>query len=265
LVRATVAAAAATIATTTALAAANGDVRSLPMISDTFAKAPESYVSRLGVVAVACGLLVVSWVTHAYLRAFAASAPRWRSFARLGATLGAVAALALGVVGAVSDRENLPLHFAAATVFFFAMLGWQIATLAQLALHPAAATPASIRVKTAAAVVSAVSLAGFFALAPMIPLGAYGAVAAFEWVYAASVGVSVWSLARELDGDGSAVNVPGDYSPGEGRGEPPASRGMTLGSVWRGPTPGPDEMLDVLVPEADGYARLEGGGEAREG
>ena len=40
---------------------------------------------------------------------------------------------------------------------------------------------------------------------------------------------------------------------------------MTLGSVWRGPTPGPDEMLDVLVPEADGYARLEGGGEAREG
>ena len=65
--RATVAAAAATIATTTALAAANGDVRSLPMISDTFAKAPESYVSRLGVVAVACGLLVVSWVTHAYL------------------------------------------------------------------------------------------------------------------------------------------------------------------------------------------------------
>ena len=258
--RATVAAAAATIATTTALAAANGDVRSLPMISDTFAKAPESYVSRLGVVAVACGLLVVSWVTHAYLRAFAASAPRWRAFARLGATLGALAALALGVVGAVSDRENLPLHFAAATVFFFAMLGWQMATLAQLALHPAAATPASIRVKTAAAVVSAVSLAGFFALAPMIPLGAYGAVAAFEWVYAASVGVSVWSLARELDGD-----VPGDHSPGEGRGEPPASRGMTLGSVWRGPTPGPDEMLDVLVPEADGYARLEGGGEACEG
>ena len=72
-------------------------------------------------------------------------------------------------------------------------------------------------------------------------------------------------LRRLIDGDGSAVNVPGDQSPGEGRGEPPASRGMTLGSVWRGPTPGPDEMLDVLVPEADGYARLEGGGEAREG
>ena len=51
-----------------------------PFISDTFVHAPESYISRLGIVTVATLMQLSVWFTHSYLRAFAAPTPAWRWF-----------------------------------------------------------------------------------------------------------------------------------------------------------------------------------------
>lgn len=239
-VKGTVGLATATVATTYVLAVAKGDAPALPMISDTFVRAPESYVSRVGVVTVSAALQLVVWFLHAYLRRFAAPTPSWRAFALAHSLAGALAALALGVVGAISDVENLAAHFTSATVFFFAVLAWQIGYTVQLAFHPVAATRASVRHKAVCACVAAVALALFFSLAAVDFVARYRVVAACEWIVAVAVGASTRSLAREFDG--------------EATGEARRAR-MELGSLWEGAGPGDPEMLDVLVPAEDDETR----------
>ena len=136
--------ASATVVTTYVLALAKGDAPALPMISDTFVRAPESYVSRVGVVTVSAALQLIVWFLHAYLRRFAAPTSSWRVFAFAHSLAGALAALALGVVGAISDVEDLAAHFTSATIFFFAVIAWQIGYTVQLAFHPVAAARASV-------------------------------------------------------------------------------------------------------------------------
>ena len=165
MVKGTVGLASATVVTTYVLALAKGDAPALPMISDTFVRAPESYVSRVGVVTVSATLQLIVWFLHAYLRRFAAPTSSWRVFAFAHSLAGALAALALGVVGAISDVENLAAHFTSATIFFFAVIAWQIGYTVQLTFHPVAAAHASVTFKAICACVAAMALALFFSLA----------------------------------------------------------------------------------------------------
>ena len=240
MVKGTVGLASATVVTTYVLALAKGDAPALPMISDTFVRAPESYVSRVGVVTVSAALQLIVWFLHAYLRRFAAPTSSWRVFAFAHSLAGALAALALGVVGAISDVENLAAHFTSATIFFFAVIAWQIGYTVQLAFHPVAAARASVTFKAICACVAAVALALFFSLAAVDFVAYYRVVAACEWVVAAAVGASTRSLAREFDG--------------EATGEAGRAR-MELGSLWEGAELGDPEMLDVLVPVEDDAKR----------
>ena len=257
MVKGTVGLASATVVTTYVLALAKGDAPALPMISDTFVRAPESYVSRVGVVTVSAALQLIVWFLHAYLRRFAAPTSSWRVFAFAHSLAGALAALALGVVGAISDVENLAAHFTSATIFFFAVIAWQIGYTVQLAFHPVAAARASVTFKAICACVAAVALALFFSLAAVDFVAYYRVVAACEWVVAAAVGASTRSLAREFDG--------------EATGEAGRAR-MELGSLWEGAELGDPEMLDVLVPVEDDETlgsppevRRDSGGERRGG
>ena len=89
------------VGTTYAISLAHGDAPVIPMISDTFVKAPESYVSRLGIVTVATLLQLIVWFLHSYLCAFAAPTRAWRCFTLLHSLAGALGSLALGLVGRV--------------------------------------------------------------------------------------------------------------------------------------------------------------------
>lgn len=231
MVRGTVTAAAVTVCTTYAISVAHHDAPVIPMISDTFVKAPESYISRLGIVTVATLLQLTVWFLHSYLCAFAAPTRVWRCFTLVHSLAGALGSIALGLVGAVNNQENLRAHFDAATTFFVAILAWQICYTAQLAAHPDATSPASLRLKCTCAVTTFTSLVAFFILASMDIMGYYRQVATCEWISAFGSMVSLWSLSVEFGG-GELVRGP------SGGGDGGAGRGLELGSLWRGPTPG---------------------------
>ena len=260
-VRATALVAACVVATTTALSAYLGDipfdVSPVPMISDTFVHAPASYVARAGIAAVACLLLVTTLTVRSFLRAFACEdgsrkdAALWRRATDGHSCVGAAAALALLVVAAVNDRENLAAHFAAATVFFVGTWVWHLCVFVQLCAHPKVTTSSSLKWKLGCVVASGVSLAFFYAMCGVSLARFYEPIAACEWLAAASIGGFTWSLGVELDGDadGDAETHARDFSLGSSREEasPSTGRGMSLGSVWRGNAPDEDQLLDVLV------------------
>ena len=258
-VRATALVAVCVVATTTALSAYLGDipfdVSPVPMISDTFVHAPASYVARAGIAAVACLLLVTTLTVRSFLRAFACEdgsrkdAALWRRATDGHSCVGAAAALALLVVAAVNDRENLAAHFAAASVFFVGTWVWHLCVFVQLCAHPKVTTSSSLKWKLGCVVASGVSLAFFFAMCGVSLARFYEPIAACEWLAAASIGGFTWSLGAELDGDcGDAETHARDFS-GWSREEasPSTGRGMSLGSVWRGRAPDEDQLLDVLV------------------
>ena len=116
MVRGTVLVAFVTLATTYTIAVLHRDAPLVPMISDTFVYAPESYVSRFGVVTASAMLQLVVWLLRSYLCAFASGHRAWRWFATVHSLCGAVASAAMGLVGAINDQENLKYHLSAATV-----------------------------------------------------------------------------------------------------------------------------------------------------
>lgn len=240
MVRGTVTAAAITVCTTYAISAAHHDAPVVPMISDTFVKAPESYISRMGIVTVATLLQLTVWFLRSYLCAFAAPTRAWRCFTLAHSLAGALGSVALGLVGAVNEKENLRAHLDAATTFFFAILAWQIGYTAQLAAHPDATSPASLRLKCACAVTTCTSLAAFFILASVDIMLYYRQIATCEWIYAVGSMVSLWSLSAEFGG-GEVVRGPS----GAGAGAGGPGRGLELGSLWRGPTPGAERARGV--------------------
>ena len=278
IVRGTVAVAAITVGTTYAISVAHHDAPAIPMISDTFVKAPESYVSRLGIVTVATLLQFTVWFLHSYLCAFAAPTRAWRCFTLAHSLAGALGSVALGMVGAVNDRENMRAHLDAATTFFLAILAWKLGYTAQLVAHPNATTPPSVRLKCACAVATFTALVAFFTLANIDLMGYYTQIATCEWIVASGSLVSIWSLSAEFSGDGAPGDGGGSGSAAGARAGARA-RGLELGSLWRGPTPGgagrnnkgaagaddDDEMLDVVLagtPEEDGsYHPLAGASE----
>ena len=263
-VRATALVAACVVATTTAVSAYLGDipfdVSPVPLISDTFVRAPASYVARAGVGAVASLLLVTTLVMRSFLRNFACEdgsrkdAALWRRATDVHSCVGAAAALALSVVAAVNDRENLAAHFAAASVFFVGTWIWHLCVFVQLCAHPQVTTPASLKWKLGCVVASGVSLAFFFAMCGVGVARFYEPIAACEWLAVASIGGFTWSLGAELDGDCGEAETretrrAGALFRGSSREEasPSAGRGMSLGSVWRGRAPDENQLLDVLV------------------
>ena len=260
-VRATALVAACVVATTTAVSAYLGDipfdVSPVPLISDTFVRAPASYVARAGVGAVACLLLVTTLVMRSFLRNFACEdgsrkdAALWRRVTDGHSSVGAAAALALSIVAAVNERENFTTHFAAASVFFVGTWVWHLCVLVQLCAHPQVTTSTSLKWKLGCVVASGVSLAFFFAMCGVSLARFYEPIAACEWLAAASIGGFTWSLGVELDGDCGDAERHGRRAvfPGSSREEasPSPGRGMSLGSVWWGRTPDEDQLLDVLV------------------
>jgi hypothetical protein len=251
-VRATALVAACVVATTTAVSAFLGDipfdVSPVPMISDTFVRAPASYVARAGVAAVACLLLVTTLVVRSVLRAFACEdgsrkdAAMWRRVTECHSCVGAAAAFALLVVAAVNDRENLAAHFAAASVFFVGTWLWHLCVFVQLCAHPRTTNAKSLEWKCICLVASGVSLACFFAMCGVSLARFYEPIALCEWLAAASIGGFTWSLGEELDGNCGSASAESE--------SPAAGRGMSLGSVWRGRAPDEGELLDVLVASA---------------
>ena len=134
MVRATALVAACVVATTTLVSAFLGDlpvdVSPVPMISDTFVRAPASYVARAGVAAVACLLLVTTLLVRSFLKAFACEdgsrkdAAFWRRVTECHSCVGAAAALALLVVALLVLLEGLSFatssnNSSALDVFFF--------------------------------------------------------------------------------------------------------------------------------------------------
>ena len=126
--RGAVAVVAITVCTTYGIAVAHGDVRTafMPMISYTFRVAPESYISRWGIVTGATLLQLTVWFTHSYLRTFAAPTAAWRWFTLAHTLVGSASAVASGILGSVSDKENFYAHITAAIAFFFGNLAWQV-------------------------------------------------------------------------------------------------------------------------------------------
>jgi hypothetical protein len=254
-VRATALVAACVVATTTAVSAFLGDlpvdVSPVPMISDTFVRAPASYVARAGVAAVACLLLVTTLLVRSFLKAFACEdgsrkdAAFWRRVTECHSCVGAAAALALLVVAAVNDRENLPAHFAAASVFFLGTWLWHLCVFVQLCAHRSVTDAKSLQWKCVCVVTSGVSLAAFFAMCGVSLARFYEPIAMCEWLAAVSIGGFTWSLGGELDG-----NAAGSAFAESIRAPPIPGRGMSLGSVWRGRAPDEGELLDVLVASA---------------
>lgn len=180
------------------------------------------------------GVAPISRFLHAYLRAFAAPTSPWRWFTLAHSLVGALGSVALGLVGAINDHENYPLHLSAATTFFLAILAWQLSYTAQLAAHPSATSPASLRLKVTCTVATSTALVAFFTLAGIDYAGYYTEIAVCEWIAAVASMASLWSLSLEFEGDAA----------GAGTGGAAAERGMELGSLWRGPLPSP-EVGDV--------------------
>jgi hypothetical protein len=118
----------------------------------------------------------------------------------------------------------------AATTFFLAILAWQLSYTAQLAAHPHATSHASLRLKCALCVATSAALVAFFALASVDLMGYYREIATCEWIVAFGSMASVWSLSTEFGGEVGRS--------GGGGGGAAAARGMELGSLWRGPSPG---------------------------
>ena len=194
-VRGTVLVAFVTLATTYTIAVLHRDAPLVPMISDTFVYAPESYVSRFGVVTASAMLQLVVWLLRSYLCAFASGHRAWRWFATVHSLCGgAVASAAMGLVGAINDQENLKYHLSAATVFFYSVILWQVGYTAQLAAHPSATSFRSVALKAACAVSAALALTAFFAFAGLDLMRYYTRIAACEWVLVAATGLSVYSL-----------------------------------------------------------------------
>ena len=205
MVRGTVATAVITLGTTYAISVVHHDAPLLPMISDTFVKAPESYVSRLGLVTVATLLQFTVWCLHSYLCAFAVdgrSPAMWRWFALMHSLTGAGGSFALGLVGAINDRENLRAHNSAATIFFVAKVAWQLGYTAQLSAHPNATSTTSLRLKYACAVATSTALTVFLTLGSIDLKAYYSQVAACEWIVLVGLLISTWSLSNEFNGGG---------------------------------------------------------------
>ena len=105
MVRGTVLVAFVTLATTYTIAVLHRDAPLVPMISDTFVYAPESYVSRFGVVTASAMLQLVVWLLRSYLCAFASGHRAWRWFATVHSLCGAVASAAVSDGTAIGKRH----------------------------------------------------------------------------------------------------------------------------------------------------------------
>ena len=180
----------------------------------------------MGIITVAALLQLTVWMLHAYLCAYAAPNRAWRFYTAGHSLVGAVGSAALAVVGAVNDHENLRAHLDAATTFFVALLVWQLGYTVQMAAHPAATSPASLRLKCTAAVAAAAALVVFFTLAGEGLMAHYREIAAGEWIFAVACMVSVWSLSAEFGG-----GEPAGGGAGSGTG---ASAGGNTGTGARG-------------------------------
>ena len=134
------------------LALGLGHVRALPsvpMISDCFVEAPEKYPARFGVLVFGTvGLLINVKCMHSYVDRFV-SGPNGKKLNTLSAYVGTAAAIGFGIVGAVNEKEDNPVHTTGALIGFFGLNAYDYLVTAQLYSYHSkgASTLGSLRLK----------------------------------------------------------------------------------------------------------------------
>jgi len=116
----------------------------LPMISDCFRRAPESYVAGWGMCSFACvGLLLSVLAMAGYLQRFEAASLADLRLRAASAWLGLLACTGFGSASLVTERDDNLVHSAGALVGFFAYYLYGIVLTA--ALHRCSAAGAVTR------------------------------------------------------------------------------------------------------------------------
>mmetsp|Transcript_5006 Transcript_5006/g.5440 ORF Transcript_5006/g.5440 Transcript_5006/m.5440 type:complete len:238 (+) Transcript_5006:96-809(+) len=130
----------------------------LPMISWCYEIAPGSYISRFFMISSAVLLNINSVLVLSLLnsRAMFGGARVTDRYAYYMVTLGCIG---LGMVGSISDKENNPVHSAAALVFFITFQAYNILVAARL--WPTSVPYASKMIKTVSAAYGTIALAVF--------------------------------------------------------------------------------------------------------
>jgi len=116
------------------LAVSAGHARLLaPMISDCFARKPESYIAGWGMAVFVCaGLCANVLVMAGYLNRFEATSAAEFQLRAAAVSFGLVACAGYGVVSVVTERDDNLLHCTGALVAFFAYYCYAIATTSAL-------------------------------------------------------------------------------------------------------------------------------------
>jgi len=190
------------------LAASLGHARAvLPMISDCFARFPESYVGGWGMgvfVGVGLGCNVIAMA--AYLNRYPTDSESEIQLRVCAGMLGLIACSGFWVVSIVTERDNNALHLTGALVGFITHSLYCIAATAALHArrHDGVVSLWSLRIKVAASVLGVAAIATFVLLVANGALiktegGVSGdqAVACCEWV--ALIVIVIFNVSYRLE------------------------------------------------------------------
>mmetsp|Transcript_111111 Transcript_111111/g.346260 ORF Transcript_111111/g.346260 Transcript_111111/m.346260 type:complete len:264 (-) Transcript_111111:68-859(-) len=186
----------------------------LPMLSDCFRRAPESYVAGWGMCGIAClGLLLSVLAMAGYLRRFEAAAPAGPWLRTTSAWLGLLACANFSAASLVTERDDNLLHSICAVVGF---VGYFLhAIVLTLALHTfrkaGASTPLSVGCKAGCLVIGLLAVLAYTGLVASGALksGVDGdqAIALCEWVSVLAMCLFILSFRLEFRGDLRLVDV----------------------------------------------------------
>lgn len=113
----------------------------LPMISDCAIIAPEKYIFRLGFISGANYMFISSLLYYIYFKSHAEKNKEKNKASIMfippiaSLVLAFIASLAVAIVGAVSEREDIHLHEGAALTFFAMLLLYMALTTIQVRVH----------------------------------------------------------------------------------------------------------------------------------
>mmetsp|Transcript_106995 Transcript_106995/g.284693 ORF Transcript_106995/g.284693 Transcript_106995/m.284693 type:complete len:269 (-) Transcript_106995:176-982(-) len=186
----------------------------LPMISDCFRRAPESYVAGWGMCSIAClGLVLSVLATAGYLKRFKAATPLDAWLQTATACLGLLACAGFVAAGLVTERDDNFVHSSGALVGFFGYYLYAISLTAALYRGQAAgaATRASIVCKAACLALGLLAVLAYCCLVANGALkdGVDGdeAVALCEWMCVIVIGLFILTFRLEFRNDLRLIDV----------------------------------------------------------
>jgi hypothetical protein len=216
-------------------AAAKGDtIYDVPIVSDTFTKDPQTWISRFFINVAAVFLFGFAFIQEAFVRAFFDTDTKtWERFAKRTRLVGAIAAVGLAGVASVQKNENVYIHGFCAFQFLCGALLWVCMLTYQMYknFEPASeCTPEEegeeasggvhflqskayrkkhLWVKSIACAIGAFSMF-MFVVVRMPPKGGfdrnYRILASFEWIAVVSILTAVWSVGQDY-GAGMRISV----------------------------------------------------------